>query len=128
MRYQALVDSLMYATKTCDKIHLAQMLNTMSGEAIRDWNRLINYTLMNVTKKLHRKYGEKWTVFVTFSELRLYENIEDACPYFVTDFDAILEIVVTVAEKQDVLKEHMITTPVEDHIWGCITAVFDFDM
>ena len=128
MRYQALVDSLMYATETCDKTYLAQMLNTMSGEAIRDWNRLINYTLMNVTKKLHREYGEKWTVFVTFSELRLYENIEDACPYFVTDFDAILEIVVTVAEKQDVLKEHMITTPVEDHIWGCITAVFDFDM
>lgn len=128
MRYQALVDSLRYATETCDKSHLAQMLNTMSGEAIRDWNRLINYTLMNVTKKLHCEYGEKWTVFVTLSEIRLYENIEDACPYFVTDFDAILEIVVMVAEKHDVIKEHMITTPVEDFVWDCVTAVFDFDM
>lgn len=128
MRYQALVDSLRYATETCDKAHLAQMLNTMSGEAIRDWNRLLNYTLMNVTKKLHREYGDMWTVFVTLSEIRLYEHIEDACPYFVTDFDAIFEIVATVAEKHDLLKEHMITTPVEDHVWGCVTVVFDFDM
>lgn len=128
MRYQALVDSLQYATETCDKSHLAQMLNTMSGEAIRDWNRLINHTLMNVTKKLHREYGEKWTVFVTLSELRLYENIEDACPYYVTDFDAILEIVVTATEKHDVLKEPMITTPVEDFVWDCVKFVFDFDM
>lgn len=128
MRYQALVDSLRYCTETCDKAHLAQMLNTMSGEAIRDWNRLINYTLMAVTKKLHRKYGEKWTVFVTFSEIRLYEHIEDECPYYVTNFDTILEIVFTVSEKQDVLKEHMITTPVENHVWDCVTAVFDFDM
>lgn len=128
MRYQALVDSLRYVTETCDKAHLAQMLNTMSGEAIRDWNRLISYTLMAVTKKLHREYGEKWTVFVTLSEIRLYENIEDACPYFVTDFDAILEIVFAVAEKHDVLKEHMITAPVEDYVWDCVTAVFDIDM
>lgn len=128
MRYQALVDSLKYATETCDKTHLAQMLNTMSGEAIRDWNRLINHTLMDITKKLHRNYGEQWTVFATLSEIRLYEHIEDACPYFVTDFDAILEIVVNVAEKHDILKEHMITIPVEDYVWGCVTAVFDFDM
>ena len=128
MRYQALVNSLQYVTEACDKAHLAQMLNTMSGEAIRDWNRLINYTLMAVTKKLHREYGEKWTVFVTLSEIRLYENIADECPYFVTDFDAILEIVFTVAEKHDVIKEHLITAPVEDHVWGCVTAVFDFEM
>ena len=128
MRYQALVDSLRYATETCDKTHLTQMLNTMSGVAIRDWNRLLNYTLMGVTRKLHRKYGEQWTVFVTLNEIRLYENIEDECPYFVTDFDAILEIVITVAEKYDELKEHMITTPIEDYIWGYITTVFDVDM
>ena len=134
MKYDALVADIKNAEQTCSRQHLAQMLTTFTAKSVLSWNSLVNGVLMDLTRKIQHDYGKAYNLFIVNDEIRLYDNPDSVWTWFVTDFDAILNVVAMITEELEnnsdynrvadsVLYQH-----VYDYIRDAVVAVFDFDI
>ena len=134
MKYDALVADIKNAEQTCSRQHLAQMLNTFTAKSVLLWNSLVNGVLMDLTRKIQHDYGTEYNLFIVNDEIRLYDDSDSVWTWFVTDFDAILNVVATINEElesnpnYDKVAESLIYQHVYDYIRDAVVAVFDFDI
>ena len=134
MKYDALVADIKNAEQTCSRQHLAQMLNTFTAKSVLLWNSLVNGVLMDLTRKIQHDYGTEYNLFIVNDEIRLYDDSDSVWTWFVTDFDAILNVVATINEElesnpnYDKVAESLIYQHVYDYIRDAVVAVFNFDI
>lgn len=134
MKYDALISDIKNAEQTCSRQHLAQMLNTFSAKSVLLWNSLVNGVLMELTREIQHNYGTEYNLFIVHDEIRLYDDPDSVWTWFVTDFDAILNVVATINEELErnpnynSIAESLIYQHVFDYIRDAVVAVFDFDI
>ena len=134
MKYDALVADIKNAEQTCSRQHLAQMLNTFSAKSVLSWNSLLNGVLMELTREIQHDYGAEYNLFLVNGEIRLYDDPDSVWTWFVTDFDAILNVVATINEELESnpnyneVADSVIYQHVYDYIRDAAVAVFDFDI
>lgn len=134
MKYDALVADIKNAEQTCSRQHLAQMLNTFTAKSVFSWNSLLNGVLMDLTRKIQHDYGTEYNLFIVNDEIRLYDNPDSVWTWFVTDFDAIFNVVATITEELENNSDYnrvadsLIYQHVYDYIRDAVVAVFDFDI
>ena len=134
MNYDALIADIKNAEQTCSRQHLAQMLNTFTAKSVFSWNSLLNGVLMDLTRKIQHDCGTEYNLFIVNDEIRLYDNPDSVWTWFVTDFDAILNVVATITEEfennsdYDRIADSVIYQHVYEYVRDAVVAVFDFDI
>ena len=134
MKHDALIADIKNAEQTCSRQHLAQMLNTFSAKSVLSWNSLLNGVLMELTREIQHDYGAEYNLFLVNGEIRLYDDPDSVWTWFVTDFDAILNVVATINEELESnpnyneVADSVIYQHVYDYIRDAAVAVFDFDI
>lgn len=132
MKYDALVADIKNAEQTCSRQRLAQMLTTFTAKSVLLWNSLLKDILEELNSEIQHDYGIEYNLFIVNTEIRLYDHLDSVWTWFVTDFDAILNVVATINEELEsnpnynkvvdsVLYQH-----VYDYIRDAAVAVFDF--
>ena len=126
--YEHLENRLREAEETCSKEHLAQCLPMSSALVLEEWMKLLISALASVTKNIHAIYGHDWNLHIAVDEIRLAQHKEDECPYFVTDFDAILCAVFECMETHDYITDDMLEEAAWSHLRDATLFVFDIDL
>ena len=134
MNYDALVADIKNAEQTCARQHLAQMLNTFTVKSVLLWNSLLKDILEELNSEIQHDYGIEYNLFIVNTEIRLYDHPDSVWTWFVTDFDAILNVVATTTEELENnsdynrVAESLIYQHVYDYVRDAVVAVFDFDI
>ena len=134
MKYDALIADIKNAEQTCARQHLAQMLNTFTAKSVLLWNSLLKDILEELNSEIQHDYGIEYNLFIVNTEIRLYDHPDSVWTWFVTDFDAVLDVVATISEglknnsDYDRVADSVIYQHVYDYIRDAVVAVFDFDI
>lgn len=134
MKYDALVADIKNAEQTCSRQHLAQMLNTFTAKSVLLWNSILKDILEELNSEIQYDYGIEYNLFIVNTEIRLYDHSDSVWTWFVTDFDAILNVVATITEELEnnsdynSVAESVLYQHVYDYIRDAVVAVFDFEI
>lgn len=134
MNYDALVTDIKNAEQTCSRQHLAQMLTTFTAKSVFSWNSLLTDILEELNSEIQHDYGIEYNLFIVNTEIRLYDHPDSVWTWFVTDFDAVLDVIATITEElgnnsdYNRVAEALIYQHVYDYIRDATVAVFDFDI
>ena len=134
MNYDTLVTDIKNAEQTCSRQHLAQMLTTFTAKSVFSWNSLLTDILEELNSEIQHDYGIEYNLFIVNTEIRLYDHPDSVWTWFVTDFDAVLDVIATITEELENssdynrVAESLIYQHVYDYIRDATVAVFDFDI
>lgn len=134
MKYDALIADIKNAEQTCSRQHLAQMLNTFTAKSVFSWNSLLTDILVELNSEIQHDYGIEYNLFIVNTEIRLYDHPDSVWTWFVTDFDAVFDVIATITEELENnsdynrVAESLIYQHVFNYIRDAVVAVFDFDI